>query len=280
MFRRMTNSILVFFREETLQERSERMLPGVVIGLILGTAYVLTLSLINVISLPALHISLDWGRMLAALLEYDLALALVGAIAGWFTEAPVGAIGGGIVTILLYLLINWIIIRLTGGSSVRTVQLIITALPLLIGAMLLCGAFRFAVSRYLRVKQTRPGAKRSLQLAGLIAIIIVIGILPGFSASFNKNAQNIVQTMQERLQAVAGDPTLQAQFPLAEFPALQKHFGMHFVLYPRNSSSEGRALDVTIRYADGYAITCLVSTSDPYVQYFKQCFAGNNVNLP
>ena len=34
MFRRMANSILVFFREETLQERSERMLPGAVIGVI------------------------------------------------------------------------------------------------------------------------------------------------------------------------------------------------------------------------------------------------------
>jgi hypothetical protein len=86
--------------------------------------------------------------------------------------------------------------------------------------------------------------------------------------------------MQERLQAVAGDPTLQAQFPLAEFPVLQKHFGMHFVLYPRNSALEGSALDVTIRYADGYAITCLVPTNDPYVQYFKQCFEGNDVKLP
>jgi hypothetical protein len=188
MFRRIANSILVFFREETLHERSERMLPGVVIGLIAGTAYVLTLFLINVLSLPALHLSLDWGRMLAALVEYDLALGLVGAIAGWFTEAPAGAIGGGILTMVLYLLINWIIIRFTGSSPARTVQLIITALPLLIGAMLFCGAFRFAVSRYLRVKQTRPGANRSLRLAGLIAIVFVIGILPGFSASFNKNA--------------------------------------------------------------------------------------------
>jgi len=85
---------------KTLQERSERMLPGVVIGIILGTVYVLTLSLINFISLPALHLGLDWGRMLAALLEYDLALALVGAISGWFTGSSCRAIGGGIVTLI------------------------------------------------------------------------------------------------------------------------------------------------------------------------------------
>jgi hypothetical protein len=276
----MANSILVFYREETLNERSERMLPAAIIGVIAGTAYVLTLSLINVISLPALHLSLDWGRMLANLVEYDLALALVGAIAGWFTEHPTGTIGGGIVTILLYLIINWIIIRFSRGSAERTVQLLITALPLLIGAMLLCGVFRFAVGRYLRVKQAQPGAKRSIRLAGLIVIVFVVGMLPGSFASFDQNAQNVVHTMQERLQAVASDPTLKAQFPLAEFPALQSHFGRHFVLYPRTSASEGSALDVTIRYDDGYAITCLVPTSDPYIQYFKQCFPGNNVALP
>ena len=86
--------------------------------------------------------------------------------------------------------------------------------------------------------------------------------------------------MDDRLQAVASDPTLTTQFPLAELPALQSHFGMHFVLYPRPSASVPSALDVTIRYAYGYAMTCLVPTADPYVQYFKQCFPGNNVNLP
>ena len=254
------------------------MVPGVVIGVILGTAYVLTLSLINVISLPAIHLSPDWGRMLRPWLNTTGA-GPGGAIAGWFTEDPAGAIGGGIVTISVYLLINWISIRLTGNSPARIVQLIITALPLLIGAMLLCGAFRFAVSRYLRVKQTQPGAMRSLRLAGLIAIIIVIGILPDFCELQQKLAK-YRSDHAGKIAAVASDPTLQAQFPLAEFPALQRHFGMHFVLYPRNSSAEGSALDVTIRYADGYAITCLVSTTDPYVQYFKQCFPGNNVNLP
>jgi hypothetical protein len=276
----MANSILVFFREETLQERSERMLPGAVIGVILGTAYVLTLSLINVISLPALQLSPDWGRMLAALLEYDLALALVGAIAGWFSEDPAGAIGGGIVSLLLYLLINWLIIHFTRGSPERIVQLIITALPLLLAAMLLCLAFRFAVGRYLRLIQTKPGAPRRFRLAAMLVLVILIGMTPGSFAHFDKNSQNIIMAMDQSLQAVTSDASLKAQFPLTKFPALQSHFGTPFVLYPRPSSSEGSALDVTIRYADGYAITCLVSTTDPYVQYFKQCFVGNNVNLP
>ena len=104
MFKRIANPIVLFFREETLKERSERMLPGVIIGLLAGTAYVLTLSLINVISLPALQLSLDWTRMLTNLVKYDIVLALVGASAGWFTEDYAGAIGGGIVSGLLYLI--------------------------------------------------------------------------------------------------------------------------------------------------------------------------------
>jgi hypothetical protein len=280
MFRRIANSILIFFREETLYERSERMLPGVIIGIIVGTAYVLTLHTINVISLPALHLSLDWGRMVANLVIYDLVLGLVGAIAGWFTEDYMGAIGGGIVTIVIYLIINWIIIRFTGNNADRIVQLLISALPLLVGAILLCGVYRFSFGRYLRLKQTQPSGKRRARLAGLIAIVILAGLLPGLFSRFDQNAQNVVLTMDERLQAVGGDPTLMAQFPLAEFPTLQGHFGMHFVLYPRVSGSIAGSLDVTIRYDDGYSITCLVPTADPYVQYFKQCFPGNNVNLP
>jgi hypothetical protein len=280
MFRRITNSILIFFREETLNDRSERMLPGVIIGIIAGTAYVLISSTINVISLPALHLSLDWSRMLTNLVKYDMVLALVGAIAGWFTDDYMGAIGGGIVTMLLYLIINWIIFRVKGSNPERIVNLLITFLPLLVGAMLLCGVFRYAVSRYLCVVQTEPSKKRAGQMAGLIAIAIIAGMLPGLFSRFDQNAQKVVLTMDERLQAVVSDPTLMAQFPLAEFPALQGHFGMHFVLYPRASASVASALDVTIRYDDGYAITCLVPTDDPYVQYFKRCFPGNNVNLP
>jgi hypothetical protein len=280
MFRRIVNPILVFFREETLRERSERMLPAAAIGALAGSAYVLTLAAINVISLPALQLSLDWGRMLGNLVVYDLALALIGAIAGWFSEDPAGAIGGGIVSMLLYLVINWLIIRLSGGSAGRIVQLLITAVPLLIGAMLLCAVFRFAVSRYLRLMQAPPGAKRSIRLAGMIVLIIAVGMTPGSFAHFDQNSQNVIMAMEQRLQQAASDPSLKTQFPLAEFPALQSHFGMHFVLYPRPSGSVASALDVTIRYDDGYAITCLVPTSDPYVQYFKKCFLGNNVALP
>ncbi len=280
MFKRIANPIVLFFREETLKERSERMLPGVIIGLLAGTTYVLALSLINVISLPALQLSLDWTRMLTNLVKYDIVLALVGAMAGWFTEDYAGVIGGGIVSILLYLMINWIILRLTGANPERIVQLFITALPLLVGAMALCGIFRFAVGRYLRVKAMQPGGKRRSRLAGLIAIVIVAGMLPGLFAHFDQNTQNVIQAMEQRLQTVASDPGLTAQFPLAEFPALQGHFGKHFVFYPRASGSIPNALDVTIRYEDGYAITCLVPTDDPYVQYFKQCFPGNNVAIP
>ncbi len=280
MFKRIANSIIVFFREETFKERSERMLPGIIIGAIAGSAYVLTVSTINVISLPALHLSIDLGRMLTDLVRYDLALALIGAAAGWFTEDYMGGIGGGIVTILAYLIVNWIIFRVTGGSSERIVQIFITAIPLLVVAMVLCGIFRFAIARYLRVAQTEPPKNRSVRFAGMIMIVVLTGILPGLFSRFDQNAQDTVLTMDKRLQAVASDPTLLDQFPLTEFPTLQDHFGMHFVLYPRASATMGNALDVTIRYADGYTITCLVPTDDPYVQYFKQCFAGNNVNLP
>lgn len=280
MVKRITNSILKSFREETLKERSERMLPGAIMGIVVATAYVLVLSTVNVVTLPALHLSVDWIRMLTNLVKYDLVLALVGAIAAWFTDDYMGAVGGGILTILLFLIFNWIVFRIQGGSAERMVQLLITSLPLLVGAMLLCGAFRFAINRYLSAMQAEPARMRKRRLAGWIVIVFLVGMLPGALSRFDQNAQNVILAMDQRLQAVASDSSLLAQFPLAKFPALQGHFGMRFVLYPRASAQVASALDVTIRYEDGYAITCLVPTTDPYVQYFGSCFLGNDVSLP
>lgn len=160
------------------------------------------------------------------------------------------------------------------------VQLLVTGIPLLIGAMLLCGVFRFAINRYLRALGGEPIERRKRRAAGWIPIVFLVGILPGAFSRFDQNAQNVILAMDERLQAVASDSTLRGQFPLAKFPGLQGHFGMRFEIYPRASAHVPSALDVTIRYADGYAITCLVPTSDPYVQYFGSCFLGNEVGLP
>jgi hypothetical protein len=280
MFKRIKNSILNFFREETFKERSQRMLPGALLGLLAGTAYVLVLSTINVLTLPALHLSLDWIRLLTNLVKYDLILALVGALAGWFTDDLPGAVGGGIVTILIYLAYNLIVFRIQGANPSQVVQLFVTALPLLVAAALLCWAFRFAIGRYLRITHPQPNQKPQGRMAGLIVLVIIVGMLPGLLSRFDQNSQNVILTMQQRLQAVASDPSLENQFPLAQFPDLKAHFGKPFMLYPRASASVPNSLDVTIRYADGYALTCRVSTTDPYVQYFAQCSPGNNVKLP
>jgi hypothetical protein len=280
MLKRITDPILKSLREETWKERSERMLPGAIIGIVAATAYVLVLSTINVITLPALHLSVDWISLLTNLVKYDLVLALVGAIAGWFTDDYMGAVGGGILSILLLLIYNWVVFLVKGGSTGRMVQLVVTSLPLLVGAMVLCGVFRFAINRYLRALQGEPANLRRRRLAGWLMIVFLVGLLPGVFSRFDQNAQKVILTMDERLQAVSSDATLLAQFPLAKFPALQGHFGMHFVLYPRASAYVPSALDVTIRYEDGYAVTCLVSTTDPYVQYFGSCYLGNEISLP
>ena len=182
---------------------------------------------------------------------------------------------------MLYLIINWIILRLTGAGPERIVQLFITALPLLVGAMVLCGVFRFAVGRYLRVTQTGPDGKRNGRLAGLIAIVIVVGMLPGLFSRFDQNSQNVILAMDERLQAVASNPTSDRHNSRWRNSLPFKIILACILCFTRvPSASVPSALDVTIRYEDGYAITCLVPTADPYVQYFKQCFPGNNVKLP
>ena len=86
MFNWISNAIKGIFREETLSERSLRILPGSFYGAVAATVYSLTLTTINVLTYPGLNLAVDWGKAIAYWLGFGLALAFAGVIVGWFTE--------------------------------------------------------------------------------------------------------------------------------------------------------------------------------------------------
>jgi hypothetical protein len=56
---------------------------------------------------------------------------------------------------------------------------------------------------------------------------------------------------------VATDPSLDVRFPIAKVPALKNHFGMSYKLLARVSVFKAGALDIIIRFEDGYAMLAL-----------------------
>jgi len=53
-----------------------------------------------------LHLSVDWISLLTHWVEFSIALALAGAIVGWFKEEYMGIFGGGVVLTILVLVGN------------------------------------------------------------------------------------------------------------------------------------------------------------------------------
>ncbi len=278
MFKRISNSIKTSFQGETLAERSGRILPGALYGAIAATAYSITLTTINVISYPGLNLAIDWSRVLTYWIGFGLALALAGAIAGWFTESYMGIIGGGVVITALVLIGNLIVSIVSSSGAGMAAQSIITTLPLIGAGILLAAALRFTINRHTTIQQEKKPSVRGKQMAGLIAIVIVVGWIPGFLSRFDKSTVNVIKAMNDGLTSAATDPTQQLRFSLPKIPGLKNHFGMNYRLYPRPSTLSTGSLELTVRFQDGYSFTCITPTEGSTQVYFTDCNEGNVIN--
>jgi hypothetical protein len=280
MFKRIAEAVLKSYRQETLAERSSRMVPGALYGIIASTVFVLVSSIINVIFFPDLHLGIDWISLLIHWVEFGLGLALSGVIVGWFTEEYMGIVGGGVVLTILLLVGNLIVSLMGGGSASLTVQSFFTALPLVGVCILLAWAIRVAINRHLYVKQQGTPEVRRKLFVQLTIIVFLVGLIPGVFSRFDISAEYAIRTLNDGLQNVASDPSLEVRFPIAKVPALKDHFSMNYTLFARTSAVSAGALDITIRFEDGYTITCLVPTASGDATYLQVCNEGTNIIFP
>jgi hypothetical protein len=267
----MFENIKKILQQETLTERSQRMIPAAIYGAIIGTAYTLALSLVNVYSFPGLPIGIDWKQMLGMWLGYSLALALFGTIAAWFTEEYAGIVGGGvIITILLAI---FFLITSGASNSTLTLQSIITALPLIGVAMLVALGLRWTARRHLEIVHGEVSQRRKL-LPRHVLIIILVGLIPGIFNRMDLPAQQSLTQLHELLQAAPNDPSVLPHLPLRQVPALKDHFGVDYLLYPSRSVLAAGSLDVTIKFSDGFTMTCVLPVNTG-ANFITDCVEGD-----
>ena len=279
MFKRIVNAISKTFNQETLEERSSRMLPGVLYGAIVATVFVLISSIINVLFFPDLHLAVDWIGFLIRWLEFGIALALAGAIVGWFSEEYMGIVGGGIILTTLILIGNLIASLIGNGSATLMVQSFFTALPLIGVCIILAWALRTAINRHLHIKQHETPGMRWKMFVQMIFIVCLVGLIPGVFSRFGLSSENAIRTLNKSLQNTTTTPPLEVRFPIANVPAIKGHIGMDYKMYTRTSSEVTGALDITIRFVDGYTITCIVPT-DSSSAYLDACNEGTRITNP
>jgi hypothetical protein len=280
MFKRIAEAIRTSYHQETLVERNTRMVPGAIYGTIATTIFVVTSSIINVIFFPDMHLGVDWIGLLIRWVQFGLALALAGVIVGWFTEDYMGIVGGGVVLTILVFVGNLVASLMGNGSASLTFQSFITTLPLIGVGVLLAGAIRVAINRHLHIKQQETREVRRKLYVQLFTIVFMVGLIPGIFSRFGLSSEMTLRTVNNSLQNAATDPLSEYRFPYAKLPALKNHLGMNYTLFAHTSVYEAGSLDITIRFEDGYTITCIVPTSIGEALTIQVCNEGTKITSP
>jgi hypothetical protein len=267
----MLENLKRIIQQETPVERRQRMIPAAIYGALVATAYVWAFYLVNVYTFPELPLSLDWLRLIGSWISLALAFGLFGALAAWFTEEYAGGVGGALIFTMLLAL--WFLIAARTGDSSMTAQSIITTLPLIGVNMLGAWGLRWAAHRHIVIVNEKDTGTRRKQMVKHISIIFLIGLLPGLFGRMDLPSERVLEKFHELLQAAPTDPSVWPRLPLKQVPSLQDHFGVDYRLYARQSSISVGAMDVNVRFADGYEISCRLPIATE-IQFITTCSEG------
>lgn len=270
----MINTLRRIYQEETLAQRSQRMIPAAVYALLVATLYALTFSLVNTYTFSKLPLGFDWLQFLKMWTGMAVIFALFAALATWFTEEYEGIVGGGAIATLLIVLV----LMLRGARSGSPAQAFVMALPLLGITMLGAWIARWAAHRHLAILQQKEATRRK-SMTRHLGIIFLIGLIPGILGRMDSPSEYAVRQLHEYLQAAPSDPSVLPRLPLKKLPSLQEHLGVDYKMYPRQSTTSVGALEVTVRFTDGYSMTCIMPTGSGN-SFITDCNEGTKIRIP
>lgn len=259
MIKRFTSGIDKYLHQETQAERTNRILPGAIYSALTVISYLIVSSTINVLVFRNLNLAVDWTRLLLSCLEFGLILAVAGVIVAWFTETHEGIVYGGIVLALLILVGNMAATAVIGQSfQLLSQSIIIVILPLIGAGILLAAAIRVAVNRHVKISQIENPQIRRKQSVQLIALICLVGLVIGALSLFGTTSLNSVRALNSNLQNYATDPLAENRFPYQDLPGLKNHLGMPYTLVASTAYTTADAMEITIRFKDGYSVACVI----------------------
>jgi hypothetical protein len=268
----MLQTIKRIYQEETIEQRSQRMIPAAMYALLVATLYVLAFTLVNTYTFPNLPLGIDWIQVLKMWIGLVIALAVFAAIATWFTEEYEGIVGGAIITTILIFLFLLIGSRASQGTSAA--QPIVTVLPLLGVTLLGAWGARWIAHRHIAVRNEKELRRKAW--IRHISIVCLIGLIPGILGRMDSTSEYAIRQLHELLQAAPTDPSVLPRLPLKQVPSLQEHLGTGYMLYARQSTRSVGALDVTVRFSDGYTMICILPVGSGN-QFITDCKEGNSI---
>lgn len=277
MLAKLKQSIITSYQQENLSSRLERVKLGVLFGVIGTTAYILSSSLVNPISFPKIPFGVDWFELIGYWFLLMLALSVAAAIAGWATEDYVGVVGGGVMMGLIILLVNTISYLTAPEPRDSYFNILVTTVPLIAIAVLIALVFRWAINRQIENKKEENPQLRQKKSSNLISIVLITGLVLGVFARYDQSIIGSLESLESRLQVVGEDSSSTVVFPKNLSAAASQHFGTGFKFLVHHTNTSIGAVDVTIRFDDGYRLTCLIPANSELFLVIPACIDGSSL---
>lgn len=284
LFLPSTMALLQTFRtlaaQETPAQRRRRMIPGLCYGLTIAGVYTLFGATINQLSYPDLPIGVDWHSLILTGALTAVWLGLGGLLTNWFTYGEESLTYSVPLMIIGLLIVG---LALTDGGLLEKMSTSALLLLILPGySILMTLILRALGARHADLLEQSVSVRRR-GVAWLIVIAVLLGALPGFSLlRWSDLVVVAAQGMQTRLQNATNAPDNLGQiFPVENLPGLEQHLGSPYTLRARPATESVVAYDVTVDFADGYQMTCvlLVFSNQP-PPFLRACAEGEQVALP
>jgi len=277
MFQRIRDYLAREYDQESPQSRMQRVKYGIVIGVIGSLAYAISSSLINVLSYPDLHLTVNWVNTLITWIIVCLALILAGFIVGWPTEEVKAIVGGGITLTVVLLVANTIAFLVSTSAKGSYFQVLVTSLPMVGVCVLAALALRQAINKLDKAKSEEDKRIQQKRFSKMIGLVVLIGLIGGMFSRFDGTAVTMLQSLNERLQSTDISSSSKVRFPDNVVANVQSHYGEGYNLVVRSAAATVGALDVTIHFDSGYTVTCQIPTATGTFIFMDSCSEGTKL---
>ena len=237
------------------RQRLQRVVAGMVYGLILGGVYALVAGTIDALTFPDLPLRVDWGNVWREVAITGLAGLALGAIAGWPENGWVGTLFGAGVIVVWEMGRSLLTVR-----SALGVFLLIFVLPLVVLSFPMAGAFRWAVSRYTQVLQRPRLRRRVVGAAGVMLVVVALGAFSGSWSRMIGPSESAVRKVHNVLQNVLASPEAGLPQIFRSVPDFRSQASKTYWLDQTASVASPTAILVHITFDNGYTVTCSVDT--------------------
>jgi len=215
-------------------------------GLIMGMAFALTASFIDLILHPNLPLAVDWRLFDMRLSVIGVGLALIGATTTLWVEFWPG-LGSGLLTAGLITL-GSALYTSQSSTGLKFIVLIFSLMPVAFLSLPIVLILRWLVKRHIDSLALKQAASR---IIGLVLLTLVLGAISGSFLKMSQRAVSATSYMHNLLQMGNNQKILAVE-------GMSQRENMPYHLYQSKSKSATEGFDIRVEYEDGFAATCEV----------------------